>query len=159
MTCVAKSMNARSFRLSQHPRGFENCWSRRMTPFCAPLSCASWRAIRTIELAQPARGCSVARSLSALVFNVLDKCAQFGQDLTFACVVEKYSWRCDGEALQYRLQLPGGNRRCGERAGHLCKSHTLHCRSEKGGIVVHNQWSRCHRLASSPRRLLLTEGR
>jgi hypothetical protein len=45
------------------------------------------RAGYTIELAQPPRNCSAARSVGPLVFDVLDERAQFGQDLTSARVV------------------------------------------------------------------------
>src|SRR6266481_2092512 len=59
------------------------------------------------------------------------KSAQFGQDLTLAWVVEKKARRCNGEGGQHRLQSTLGNMRFDRRAGYLCKSQTLDCRSDK----------------------------
>ena len=64
---------------------------------------------------------------------MFDECAQLEQDLTFAWVVEKNPWRCDGEARQQRLQSAVSNRGFRERARYLCKSQTLDRRSEERG--------------------------
>jgi len=50
---------------------------------------------------------------------VFDECPELGQDLTFAWVVEKNAWRCDGEARQQRLQSAVSNRDFREWTGDL----------------------------------------
>src|SRR5215469_8515963 len=81
--------------------------------------------------------CALARS--DLLFDVLDECSQLGQDLTLAWMVEKNSRCCDGEARQQRLQSRVGDRRLGERGGHLRESQTLDRRAEKGRVVVRDE--------------------
>jgi hypothetical protein len=50
---------------------------------------------------------------------VFDECAQLGQDLAFAWVVEKNPWRGDSEARQQRLQSAVSNWGFRERTGNL----------------------------------------
>src|SRR5689334_19557280 len=73
---------------------------------------------------------------------MVDESAQFWQDLKLAWVVEKKARRCNGEGGQHGLQSTLFNMRFDGRAGYLCKSQTLDCRSDKCRIIVCDQRTR-----------------
>jgi len=91
------------------------------------------------KLADSPGGLTGTRRIGALVFHVLDKRTQFGQDLTSPWIVQKDPWHGDGEGRQERLQSAFNNRRFGKRTGHLCESQTLDRDPEERGVVVRDQ--------------------
>src|SRR5262249_34811750 len=111
-----------------------------------PVATFQSRPVCIAELTDPPRNCSAARRISAAVFDVLYEHAQFGQDLTSPWIVQKDSWRGDGEGRQQRSQSAVGNRRSSNRTRYLRKSHTLDRGSEECRVVVRDQRSRDDRL-------------
>src|SRR5262249_40583080 len=97
------------------------------------------RAVCRVELARAPSSRGVARRISVAIFDVLDECAQFGQNLTFPGIVQKNPWCGDGKGRQECLQLAFSDRRFGERTGQLRKAQSLECCSKECGVVVRNE--------------------